>query len=429
MPTLDLEFILAGYNIWFLGTIGFLFLFDFFTGFGGGKHHRNFGGVIVAVGIIGTFFGIVIGLKDFNTSDIQGSIPGLLDGLKTAFVTSIAGLITATLLEAIRVVKPLKYAKSDDPVHEALLNIDQAFKAFSKTSLENQNTMVREFITYKTEDIESSKKIVNAIENQSTETRKKLDENLKDLSNLLSTSFQELNSLLEKALEEISSGASGEIIEALEKVINDFNNNLTEQFGENFKQLNEACKELVNWQDKYRESMIENEKNINAARETIEKSITAIDNSDKVITKSSEQMGQLNELGEKWDSTLTQIQGTTETINTQLNSEEKLLSTIDTVLKSAQENSTQVLTNLSDSQIKLDNLVKNTQGSFDSHAEQIKGLAEESGKMTVATQEQLGDALENLENSLVSLTNQFTDNYQQFLDQIKILMDSNSNLK
>ena len=425
-----LEFIFDGYNLWFLIAIGVLTVLDFTTGlrlFGAGKYHKNFAGVVVAVGIIGTFFGIVVGLKDFDTTNIQDSIPGLLDGLKTAFVTSIAGLLAATLIEFIRVWAPLKYAKSDDPVHEALLNIDQAFREFSKTSLENQNSMVREFVNYKNEDIDSNKLIVETIEKQSSESRENLYENLKDMSDLLSKSFQDLNTLLEQALEEISSGASEEIIKALEGVITDFNDNLKEQFGENFHALNEACKKLVDWQEEYRESMIENEKNINAARESIEKSITAIENSDQVITKSSEHMEQLNEMGDKWDATLTQIQGTTETINTQLTGEEKLLSTIDTVLTSAQENSSQVLNNLNDSQIKLDDLVKNTQGSFDAHAEQIKGLAEESGKMTVATQEQLGDALENLENSLVSLTNQFTDNYQQFLDQIRILMDQNSN--
>jgi F0F1-type ATP synthase membrane subunit b/b' len=43
------------------------------------------------------------------------------------------------------------------------------------------------------------------------------------------------------------------IIEALEQVIRDFNTKLTEQFGENFKQLNDAVHNLVTWQDQYRD--------------------------------------------------------------------------------------------------------------------------------------------------------------------------------
>ncbi len=43
------------------------------------------------------------------------------------------------------------------------------------------------------------------------------------------------------------------LIEALEQVIRDFNAKLTEQFGENFKKLNEAVGALLTWQENYRQ--------------------------------------------------------------------------------------------------------------------------------------------------------------------------------
>ena len=45
----------------------------------------------LSFGILGTFMGIVLGLVNFDVDDIQGSIPQLLEGLKFAFTTSIAG--------------------------------------------------------------------------------------------------------------------------------------------------------------------------------------------------------------------------------------------------------------------------------------------------------------------------------------------------
>ena len=51
--------------------------------------------------------------------------------------------------------------------------------------------------------------------------------------------------------------ATGQLIEALKEVIRDFNKNLTEQFGENFKQLNEAVEKTVVWQEQYRQQMDE----------------------------------------------------------------------------------------------------------------------------------------------------------------------------
>ena len=47
--------------------------------------------LISTLGVLGTFWGITKGLMAFDTSDLDKSIPGLLDGLKTAFFTSLAG--------------------------------------------------------------------------------------------------------------------------------------------------------------------------------------------------------------------------------------------------------------------------------------------------------------------------------------------------
>lgn len=41
-------------------------------------------------------------------------------------------------------------------------------------------------------------------------------------------------------------------IQALEEVIKDFNNKITEQFGDNFKQLNLAVGALLTWQENYK---------------------------------------------------------------------------------------------------------------------------------------------------------------------------------
>ena len=49
--------------------------------------------VFPTIGILGTFMGIAYGLWFFNVKDIEGSIPELLQGLKTAFLASIGGVI------------------------------------------------------------------------------------------------------------------------------------------------------------------------------------------------------------------------------------------------------------------------------------------------------------------------------------------------
>ena len=50
------------------------------------------------LGVLGTFVGILIGLFNFNVGDIEGSIPGLLNGLQFAFFTSVTGISIAIIL-------------------------------------------------------------------------------------------------------------------------------------------------------------------------------------------------------------------------------------------------------------------------------------------------------------------------------------------
>ncbi|MBS4067736.1 hypothetical protein [Sulfurimonas sp. RIFOXYB12_FULL_35_9] len=123
---------------------------------------RNFKNEIVSLGILGTFVGIAMGLYHFDVTNIKESMPQLLGGLKTAFVTSGIGISFSILLS---IFKPQATKKE-------------------------------------------------------------------------------------------------EVIYALEEVVKDFNKNLTEQFGDNFKQLNDAVKNMILWQDNYKSHIKESEESI-----------------------------------------------------------------------------------------------------------------------------------------------------------------------
>ena len=62
---------------------------------------NQFPSLISTLGVLFTFIGITVGLVGFDTSDLDTSIPLLLDGLKTAFVTSIMGMIGSMILSNI----------------------------------------------------------------------------------------------------------------------------------------------------------------------------------------------------------------------------------------------------------------------------------------------------------------------------------------
>ncbi|MBI5696676.1 MAG: hypothetical protein HZC51_13265 [Nitrospirae bacterium] len=54
---------------------------------------------LTGIGILGTFVGIFIGLYKFDVNNLGSSVPLLLEGMKVAFSTSIAGLVASTSLK------------------------------------------------------------------------------------------------------------------------------------------------------------------------------------------------------------------------------------------------------------------------------------------------------------------------------------------
>jgi ABC-type transporter Mla subunit MlaD len=67
--------------------------------------------------------------------------------------------------------------------------------------------------------------------------------------------FDRLNKTLEDFAKRLAEDSTKAIVAALESVVKDFNKNLTEQFGENFKQLNLAVGDLVVWQRQYKDEL------------------------------------------------------------------------------------------------------------------------------------------------------------------------------
>ncbi|MCK5717236.1 MAG: DUF1566 domain-containing protein [Thiomargarita sp.] len=96
------------------------------------KQHINCKSIIINIGVLGTFVGIVLGLLDFDTQNIYQSVPQLLEGLKLAFLTSICGLFLSIFLSTIQAF--LLLIRRDQPIdkkeseNKILTEINQLLK-------------------------------------------------------------------------------------------------------------------------------------------------------------------------------------------------------------------------------------------------------------------------------------------------------------
>lgn len=102
---------------------------------------------VSTLGVLGTFFGITMGLVAFDSGNLDQSIPGLLDGLKTAFFTSLAGMIGSMILSSILNLKQDKTDKGVSDINQAagtICNAVQSMSEMNKRTLEKLAAQMEE---------------------------------------------------------------------------------------------------------------------------------------------------------------------------------------------------------------------------------------------------------------------------------------------
>ncbi|HIC77492.1 MAG TPA: hypothetical protein EYO89_06445, partial [Candidatus Dadabacteria bacterium] len=219
----------------------------------------------LSFGILGTFTGIVLGLVNFDVDDIQGSIPQLLEGLKFAFTTSIAGMISSILIK-------LFPGKDTESRSEATPETIQAELGKINQTLERNNNELRdEFKKLISGDNDTS--LVNQIKLLKNDLVEQLTKN-RDLNK---SGFDELNNQFTQLGEKIAKLSSDAMVEALKQAIVEFNKQLADQLGDNFRQLNEGVKNLLEWQVQYKDTLEEMQDSIGVIIEKLNDATRAIE--------------------------------------------------------------------------------------------------------------------------------------------------------
>lgn len=248
--------------------------------------------LLTSLGILGTFAGIVVGLMGFDPQNIDGSIQGLLGGLKTAFLTSLMGMSCSILC---KLIKGATTSKDEDEIAEIgpehILN-----------SLNQQTSKIEGVISALQGDGDSS--LSSHLKNVRLELAD-IHRTNSSFHTEQSGRQNEFASQLWQQMEQfgdlLSKSATEQVINALKEVIVEFNEKLTEQFGENFKRLDDSVKKLVEWQENYRlqlEDMAHKYQLGVDAISSTERSVATISENTQVIPQSMEKLHSVMELGQ-----------------------------------------------------------------------------------------------------------------------------------
>jgi len=180
---------------------------------------------LTTLGIFFCFTGIAWGLLNFDPSDVKLSIPRLLEGIRTSFWASVAGIFWALTIKArvvlwgdarLRVTATNQQGATLNDVADYLSRLNNALAGSEDSTLLGQIKLLRSDSNYR---------------------------------------LDRLNATFESYSEKIAEANSRALLQALQSVVHDFNAQVNDQFGENFKHLNAAVEKLVTWQARYAEAL------------------------------------------------------------------------------------------------------------------------------------------------------------------------------
>ncbi|MFK7160602.1 hypothetical protein V6U78_06085 [Marinospirillum sp. MEB164] len=180
--------------------------------------------ILTSVGIFGTFFGIALGLMEFDAQDVESSVPQLIEGLKTAFWSSIAGLLGAMTIKMRHVLNHVR-------------GLDGSVQVTGAT-IDDLATLLGD---------------IRLLLKDSGLTR--IDEQLAKSDQRLSASLKELVSGIGAYQQSLAEANSQALVQALDHLLQDFNQQIGTQYGENFQQLNQAVGQMLQWQETYKQEL------------------------------------------------------------------------------------------------------------------------------------------------------------------------------
>ena len=185
------------------------------------KSKESIVNILPGIGICGTFFGIIYALWSIDSLNMKNSIPKLLDGMSIAFITSLIGLGTSLIIRI--------YIESNSDNVEEENSIDSIVGL-----LKSNNEQL--IILTKTLTSKEDNPILNELQKLRLAMNDKYNELIDEFRTFAKTQAE---------------NNANSLIEALEKVMREFNVKISEQFGDNFKRLNEAVGKMLEWQENY----------------------------------------------------------------------------------------------------------------------------------------------------------------------------------
>jgi hypothetical protein len=415
--------------------------------------------VFTTIGILGTFGGIYLGLRNFDVNDIDNSIPMLLEGMKLAFLTSIVGIILSLIfrvfgqliLRTVELKEPPKQTDELSALSE-ILEVLKSTKTETKTNFDKLNTSLvgetetsisTQLVKLRNQTTENQKeqekqnilleKIqTSLIGNEETslltqleKLRSQLTDNYKeqkehkDLLTSINENNKDLKSKFDEFGEILKKNNTEALVEVMKSATETFNAQMTELIQklvqENFAELNNSVQSLNDWQKDNKEmisSLTEQFKSVSKDFEIASVSIKEITGN---TTKLTEDNSHLSKLIEELQKVLIDDTKFQEIVT-------KLESSIDTI-KTNTETFDETTNKLND-WIGKEHSFKKSVDILISRLKEIEDIKDINGEFWKNTKSQMEEGVTIISNSSLELRNNLDNISEEFTGQLNQTLTS-----
>ena len=258
--------------------------------------------LFVGFGILGTFIGLVWGLKSFSDFDstqaIREAIKTLLSGVSTAFVTSVWGMVTSLLFN---ILEKWRIGRASGAIENLQRALDQLFTLTrqEQISIRQEDELKQQTAAFKSvatdfataidfklgqrfDDLRAAVVSLGAdvvsIKDEMTQGQTEIIRTIDNVPNAIGKQLELPLKELSEAVEKLREQKEESSTEAIEKLIAQFKDSLSEstvkQMEELAKMMGNASKELLELPDKIEKMMNDM---INGIKDTIDKQKEAIE--------------------------------------------------------------------------------------------------------------------------------------------------------
>lgn len=362
---------------------------------------NNATNIIIVTGILCTFCGISIGLFSLDANNIENNLGNLINGIKTAFIPSALAIALALFWKLL----------------------GSFYDAFRKQD-ENITDCTIDDIVARQNEIQ---KLLNSKDSP-------LLESLDAIRKETAIGFRDMGDRFEKFAEKVASDNSQALIDALQEVIRDFNAKINEQFGENFKQLNEAVGRLLAWQDHYANELDKKINFFNSLQNTLEN----LTQNYKEIVENSQEFercaSSLKNIINHNNSQQQVLAETFEQLSKLCSSLERDIPNVATQIQEMSEASQEFLEQVEDSHTQLIQSFNSFHEKItDSLEKNVTGISEKIGNQAEALHKNLESALQDSLNSLgsqlASLSAKFVNDYTPLTEQLRRVVEISKGIK